>query len=213
MKIKKLGHCCLVIETNGKKIITDPGPHTKEEQEKESGIDLILLTHEHGDHVYLESLKEVVKNNPNALIITNDGVGKTLKAEGIEYKVLKDKVAEEIFGVEIEAHDCKHEEVFQDFGQVLNTGFFIDKRLFYPGDSFYNPGKPVDILALPVAGSWATIKDSIKYALAIRPNVCFPVHDITLKNLGNSHRLPEIFLTSMANIAFRNFEKNNEEEF
>jgi L-ascorbate metabolism protein UlaG (beta-lactamase superfamily) len=35
MKIKKIGHCCLVIETNGKRIMTDPGSFTIEEQGKE----------------------------------------------------------------------------------------------------------------------------------------------------------------------------------
>lgn len=213
MKIKKLGHCSLVVETNGKKIIVDPGYHTAEEQEKERNLDLVLITHEHSDHFSIESLKEIIKNNPDVLVITNDGVGKILKAEGIKYQVLKDKVAEEIIGVEIEAHDCRHEEIFQDFGQVLNTAFFIDKRLFVGGDSFYNPGKPVEILALPVAGSWSTIKDSIKYALEMRPNACFPVHDADLKSFSSSHKLPEIYLTSIANIAFKSFEENKEEEF
>ena len=41
MKIKKLGHCCLVIETNGKKIMTDPGSYTVGEQTKEKNIDVI----------------------------------------------------------------------------------------------------------------------------------------------------------------------------
>ena len=39
MKIKKLGHCCLVIEINGRKIMTDPGSWTTDEQIKERNID------------------------------------------------------------------------------------------------------------------------------------------------------------------------------
>ena len=213
MKIKKLGHCCLVVETNGKRIMIDPGSSTMEDQEKEKNIDLILITHEHSEHFNLESLKKILANNPNAVIVTNDGVGKLLKEAGINYEVLKNHTAKDFSGVEIEAYDCKHEEVFQDFGQALNTAFFIDKRLFYPGDSLFNPGKPIEILALPIAGSWNTIKGAIKYAEELNPKICFPVHDLVLKNLGNSCKLPEIFLTSMANIAFKNFEKNNEEEF
>ena len=212
MKIKKIGHCCLVIETNGKKIMTDPGSYTIEGQSKETGIDLILITHEHQDHFHLESLKKVLENNPNVTIFTNDGVGKFLKEVGIKYIVLKDKTPHDFFGVEIEPHDCKHEEIFQEFGQVLNTGYFIDKRLFYPGDSFYNPGKMVEILALPVAGPWTRIKDAVLYALAMNPKVCFPVHDGMLNPPGTAHKIPELFL-STSNIAFRNFEENNIEEF
>ncbi|MDD5720860.1 MAG: MBL fold metallo-hydrolase [Candidatus Pacebacteria bacterium] len=213
MKIKKLGHCCLVVETNGKKIMTDPGFYTEKEHMQEKNVDLILITHEHGDHIHVESLKEIIKNNPNVIIITNDGVGKLLKKAGIKYEVLKDKTLKDFSGVEIEACDCKHEEIYQDFGQVLNTGYFIDKRFFYPGDSFCNPGKPVEILALPVAGPWANIKNAVNYALSINPKVCFPVHDGMLNHFGSSHRVPEIYLISVANIAFKNFEKNNEEEF
>lgn len=32
MKIKKLGHCCLVVEIEGKKIMIDPGSYTIKEQ-------------------------------------------------------------------------------------------------------------------------------------------------------------------------------------
>lgn len=212
MKIKKLGHCCLVIETNGKKIITDPGSYTADEQGKELGVDLILISHEHGDHVHIDSLKEIIKNNPNVLIVTNDGVGKLLAKEGIKYQVLKDKTATDFSGVEIEAYDCRHEEIFQDFGQVLNTGYFIDKRLFFPGDSFCNPGKPVEILALTVAGPWINIKNAINYALSINPKICFPVHDGMLNHFGSSHKVPE-FALPMFNICFKNLEENKEEEF
>ena len=61
MKIKKLGHCCLVIETNGKRIMTDPGSFT-DKQTEEQNIDLILITHEHSDHFHIESLKKVLIN-------------------------------------------------------------------------------------------------------------------------------------------------------
>ena len=201
-----------MIETNGRKIITDPGSYTVEEQIKEKNINLILITHEHGDHLHIESLKKVLVNNPSAEVITNNGVGKLLDEAGIKYEILKDKVKNKILGVDLEAHDCKHEEIFEEFGQVQNTAYFIDERFFYPGDSFYNPGKPVEILALPVAGPWARVKEATKYALAIKPKFCFPVHDGMLNSFGASHKVPELFLTK-AGITFKNFEDKKEEEF
>jgi L-ascorbate metabolism protein UlaG (beta-lactamase superfamily) len=212
MKITKLGHCCLIIETNGKRVMTDPGSYTAEEQIKEKNVDLVLITHEHPDHFHIESLKKIIANNPNVQIITNDKVGHFLKDAGIEFRVLKNKSPEDILGVEIEAHDCQHEEIFQEFSIVQNMGFFIGKRLFYPGDSFYNPGKKVEILALPVAGPWARIKDAINYAISVKPEICFPVHDGGLKSPGSSHRVPE-FALPVFNIVFKNFEEKNEEEF
>jgi L-ascorbate metabolism protein UlaG (beta-lactamase superfamily) len=212
MKIRKLGHCCLIIETLGKRIMTDPGSFTVVPQSVEKNIDIVIFTHEHGDHIHLESLKEILKNNPNVSIITNEGVGKLLEKENIKYQILEDKSPTKILGIELEAHDCKHEEIFEDFGQVQNTGFFIDKRLFYPGDAFYNPRKPVEILALPVSGPWARVKDAIKYGLEIKPKTCFPVHDGMLNSFGPSHLVPEMFLTQ-SGIIFKNLENPREEEF
>ena len=212
MKIKKLGHCCLVVDINGKRVMTDPGFFTIEAQKREKKIDLVLITHEHSDHLHIESLKELLKNNPDIKVITNDSVGKFLIEVGIKYEVLENKVVTNILDVELEAHDCKHEEVFENFGQVQNTAYFIGKRLFYPGDSFYNPDKPVEILALPVAGPWVRIKDATKYALEINPKICFPVHDGMLNTFGGSHKVPEMFLTKVG-VIFKTFEENKEEEF
>jgi L-ascorbate metabolism protein UlaG (beta-lactamase superfamily) len=212
MKIKKLGHCCLIIEINGKRIMTDPGSYTTKEQTEELNIDLILITHEHGDHFHIESLKKVLEKNPNASIITNAGVGNLLEKDGIKYEILENKIPKEFFGIELEAHDCKHEEIFEEIGQVQNTGFFIDKRLFYPGDAFYNPGKPVEILALPVAGPWTGVKEVMRYVLSIKPKICFPVHDGGLKAFGTCHRVPEMVLPKF-NIVFKTLEEKIEEEF
>ena len=54
--------------------------------------------------------------------------------------------------------------------------------------------KPVEILALPVAGPWMKIADAIEYAKLIKPKVCFPVHDGQLRFLGPVHKLPETIL-------------------
>jgi len=212
MKIKKLGHCCLVIEENGRRIMTDPGSWTVEVQKKEKNIDIVLITHEHGDHIHIESLKEIIKNNPNAIVITNKGVGKLLNEIDIKYEILENKIPRDFFGLEIEAHECKHEEIFENLGQVQNTGYFIGKRLFYPGDAFYNPNKSVEILALPVAGPWANVKSAVNYALEVKPKICFPVHDGNLLSFGIVHRVPGQVLSKFG-INFKNFENTKEEEF
>ncbi len=214
MKIKKLGHCCLVIEMDGKKIMTDPSFYTAEKQSKEFGINLILVTHEHSDHLHIESLKKVLVNNPNALVITNSGVGKLLTEARIKYEVLENKIAKQILSLEIEAHDCRHEEIFEEYGQVQNTGYFIGRRLFYPGDSFYNPGKPVEILAVGVAGPWSKVKDVMKYVLNVNPKICFPVHDGVLTPYAQviTHKPFELILPKFG-IIFKNFRDNDEEKF
>jgi L-ascorbate metabolism protein UlaG (beta-lactamase superfamily) len=151
MNITKYGHCCLLVEVNGRRILTDPGRFSAE-QNQVKDIDLILLTHEHSDHFHSESLVEILKSNPNALVVTNTSVGKVLADLGINYEVLEGNSRIEKLGVLLEAYDGKHEEIFNEYGQVQNTGYFIAEELFYPGDAYTEPGKTVPVLALPVSG-------------------------------------------------------------
>ena len=196
MQITKLGHCCLLLELDGLNILTDPGAFS-DTQNKVKNIDIVLITHEHGDHLHVGSLKEVLKNNPKAKVYTNSAVGKILEVEEIKFNLLEGRNKEVINGVEIEAYDAKHEEIYKEMGQVQNTGYFIDQKLFYPGDAFHNPGKGVDTLALPVAGPWCRVRNAIKYALKVKPKKAFPVHDGMLQDgrFGSAHKAPEKVLT------------------
>jgi L-ascorbate metabolism protein UlaG (beta-lactamase superfamily) len=213
MKIKKIGHCCLLIQTNNVTILTDPGAFSTD-QNSIIGIDIVLITHEHADHLHTDSLKEVLKNNPEAKVITNSGVGKKLDEVGIQYSLLEGRSQTEVGGVSIEAFDGKHEEIFEEVGQVQNTGYFIDNKLFYPGDSFHNPEKPVDVLALPVAGPWCRIPDAIRYALSVKPKKVFPVHDgmLQVERIGGAHKIPENVLSENG-IEFIVMNEGDEKEF
>lgn len=201
MKLTKLGHCCLIIEENGLRIMTDPG-HYSTAQNEAKNIDLVLFTHEHQDHLHLESLRKVLENNPQAKIITNQGVGKILQAEGIPFETLLHSQKASVKSVLIEGFGDKHAEIYETMLIVQNTGYFIANRFFYPGDALTNPGKAVEILALPVAGPWLSIKNSLNYAKEIKPKTCFPVHDGMLKFFGAAHALPEKIVPSFGSSFF-----------
>lgn len=176
MKITKIGHCCLIVEVDGVRILTDPGMFSTAQNEAKN-IDIVLITHEHGDHLHVDSLKTILKNNPKVTVITNSGVGKILTQEGIPHELLEDKQSKNVFGILLEGFGEKHATIYRDYGQVMNTGYFIANRFFYPGDALYDPQKAIDILALPVAGPWIKISEAVEYAKLIKPRVTFPVHD------------------------------------
>ncbi len=193
MKITKLGHCALVIEHKGKKIMTDPGSYTVDTQIEVRDLDFILYTHEHQDHFHLESLKEIIKNNPNVKIFANISVGDLLEKENIPYTLVQHKditmLGDEIV---LEGIGEKHALMHSSIPLSDNIGFFVDKRLWYPGDAFTPHDREVEILALPVSGPWMKISEAIDYALQIKPKKVFPVHDGT--RWGSSHSLPEKIL-------------------
>lgn len=189
MNITKFGHCCLLIEEKGLKVLTDPGIYSIKQNHVEN-IDLILITHEHSDHLHIDSLKTICKNNPNAKIITNKGVGFLLEKEGIRYTLVEHGQTISEKDILIEGFGDKHAIMHPSLPVVDNTGYFIAGKLFYPGDAFTVPKKPMDILALPVAGPWLKISESIEYAKEIKPRMCFPVHEGMLKSPGTVHQIP-----------------------
>ncbi len=212
MKITKYGHCCFVAEPKeGVFIMTDPGaPDYSGLKNYPENISAILITHEHADHLHIESLQEILKNNPNAIVITNSAVGKLLDEASIKYIKVEEGENYELMGVQISGFGNRHAEIYDEFGQVQNTGFMIDK-LCYPGDSFNFPDKEVDILALPVAGPWMKIRDAIDYAKKIKPRIVFPVHDAMLKDFATFlYTIPAYFLKS-DDIVFKKLEIGKEE--
>lgn len=189
MKITKYGHCCLLIEDKGVRIITDPGVYSTGFEDL-TDIDLILISHEHADHIHTDSLKKLLTLNPNAQVVTNLSVGELLKNAEMLFKTVENGQSYTYKDVLIESFDAPHALVHKSIPQVQNTAYFISERLFYPGDAFINPSKPVEILALPVAGPWLKLSDAIDYGLEINPKHCFPVHDGNLKEAGTAHALP-----------------------
>ena len=215
MKIKKLGHCCLVIEENGKKIMTDPGKYTISFQNEEKNIDYIFITHEHTDHIHIDSLKNILKNNPNVKIITNVSVGKILEKEKIKFFLIKDS-QEMVLGenILIEGVGKLHKQVYQSIPTVENVGFILNKNFFYPGDALSKIEKKVNIVAFPVSASWLKLSESVDWLKELAPQVAFPVHDGILNDygkkafFGNCQKLlPDI------NIEFKVLEENKEVEF
>lgn len=211
MKITKFGHCCLLIEEKGVRILTDPGIYSTQQNEVKN-IDVILITHEHADHCHVDSLKALLKNNPQAQVITNNDVGALLTKEGISFGLVEDGQKADIRGVLIEGFGRDHALIHASIPQIQNTGYFIDGKIFYPGDAFVIPGKPVEILALPVAGPWMRLAEAIDYALEIKPQTCFPVHEGMLKQPGPSHLIPSKVLGSQG-IKFVVLEIGQEHEF
>ncbi len=193
MIVTKYGHCCLLIEEAGVRILTDPGNHEVADMGAEPGqfhdLDAVVITHEHADHFHLPALQVVLRNNPNAVVYTTAGVGGKLSEVGVSARVLEDGGTFAVKGVPVVGIGSVHAEIYRNYNRVPNTGILVANKFFYPGDAFTPPGVPVELLALPIAGPWMRIKDAVDYALAVKPQRLFGVHDGMLKSSLGLHRL------------------------
>ena len=178
----------------------------------ETGLSAVVITHEHGDHLHIETLQEVLKNNPEAIVISNTSVGKLLTEAGIAFIKVEDDESYALGDIAIKGFGDKHAQIYEDYGQVQNTGYMIGD-LCYPGDSFNMPHTDkIDILALPVLGPWMKMREAIDYVKSLKPRIVFPVHDGTLKPFATFvYGIPEHFL-GQAGIAFKKLEIGIEED-
>ena len=178
MRITKYGHSCILVEEGGLRILIDPGNFVfmdgKVKPEDFKNIDIVLLTHEHQDHTFIDALKIIVQNNhPN--IITNKSVGKALKESGIPFQ-------EHAGNLPIKLIDCPHGLLPEGLTAPENTGFLIGGKFLHPGDCIA-PREHVtpEILSLPVIAPWVTLRDAISYAKRVNPKAIIPIHDGFLK--------------------------------
>jgi len=196
MTITKIGHCCLLIDFGGVVVITDPGVFTAESPLPER-VDVVVISHEHQDHVHIPMVRALRERFPNLIIITNSAVAQLLTAAGVTgITILEGRAAATMAGVYFEAFDATHAKIFEAVGLVQNTGYFISERLFYPGDAYAEPGRPVEVLALPVGGPWCRMTDAIHYALRVSPQSAFPVHDAIerMDRVSTHHGLANLIL-------------------
>ena len=196
MKITKFGHCCLLVEEREARILTDPGVYSSA-QDSVQNINAIIITHDHPDHLHTESLKTVLKNNPEVKIFTNESVGKILTKENIVFEVIQDNSQIEIAGIKVTSFNAPHEFIAESVPLPENTAFLINDKLLCAGDSFFVPTHSVEILALPVAGPWMKLSEAIAYAKKVAPKKAFPVHDGMLKVIGPVHKVPQQELTAV----------------
>jgi L-ascorbate metabolism protein UlaG (beta-lactamase superfamily) len=205
MVLTKFGHSCVLIEEGGARILFDPGSYSEGRQNGLTNLDAILITHEHGDHIDIESVKALTAGNPGVKIFTNPTVKEILAKEGIEVQVLGDGESAEVKGVKIEGIGTTHAEIHSSVPRIKNTGYAIssstverergmgidshsrtsDDRnkksspmtFYYPGDALTLPNRPVEILGMPTAAPWARFSELIDYTLTIKPKVVIPMHD------------------------------------
>lgn len=210
MKITKFGHSCLLVHEQELRILIDPGMFSSG-QNSVRNIDVILITHEHQDHIEMNSLKAVLGNNPDAKIFTNSSVAGLLSKENIPATILEHGQQIEEKGVKIEAFGQDHALIHSSVPIIQNRGYFIADRLFYPGDALLHPGRPVEILAWPAFAPWMRIGEGIDYALEVKPKIAFPVHDAILKNPAFLHPLiGKIFTENGIEFMVLELERENE---
>jgi len=185
--ITKLVHACLLVEANDSRILIDPGSFSWADDRLDlgavEGVDRILITHEHADHVSVEFLRAALARSDGAAVETTPALSAILAAEGI------DAVVE---GTPRFA--APHERLPIGPGPQ-NVGFHIEGVLSHPGDS-HSFAETMPILAMPFAAPWGSLVGGVDRTRLVRPRYVIPIHDWFLSGQGRTfmYRLAEMGL-------------------
>jgi L-ascorbate metabolism protein UlaG (beta-lactamase superfamily) len=182
MNVTKYGHSCIRIENDGAVTVIDPGVFT--ERVALDGADAVLITHEHMDHMVVETLADELAKRPTVRVFTHPGVAEKLAALTGAVTTVTSGEEFEAAGLKVKAFGGWHAVIHPDLPPVVNLGFLINDSLYHPGDSFDVPaGASIDTLFVPVTAPWLKSSESVDFIRAVAPRRAYALHDA----LGNDN--------------------------
>ncbi len=210
LKITRLGHASVKFDYDGKVIYVDPFGKFAD-YSKLPKADLILITHEHADHLDVDAISKI--KTEKTVVVSSAAA-----AEGKQgFKVVKNGDAITELGLKIEAVPAYNVVHKRDTGQPFHpkgrgNGYVInfgDLRVYVAGDTEDIPEmkelKEITVAFLPVNLPYTmTGEMALEAAKTIKPKYLFPYH----YDLGESQLAKFVTLMKdVPGIELRGFKK------
>jgi L-ascorbate metabolism protein UlaG (beta-lactamase superfamily) len=182
MQITRHGHAAVLVQASGARVLVDPGIFSPDETFALDGLDAIVVTHQHADHLDQSRLAGLLERNPDAVLLCDPETASlvetgdwTANADGLETAVA---------GVTIRGVGAVHAEILPAIPRIANVGVLVtaadEPVLFHPGDTYEYVPEGVDVLALPLSAPWAKSSETVAFVQRVSPTTFFPVHDRTI---------------------------------
>lgn len=183
VKITNFGHSCLLVETEDRTALFDPGVWSEAfDIDKINHVDRLVITHEHPDHMDVVKIKQIVEkfNSKGLKIVCNESVEKILRQESIEADFNRETNCTKSF-------TSLHDKALPYIGVEApdNSGYHFKGVFTHPGDN-NSPDETKAILAMPFISPWGKVRDGIDSVVELSPKYCLSIHDWHLSDKGRS---------------------------
>jgi L-ascorbate metabolism protein UlaG (beta-lactamase superfamily) len=166
------GHSCLLLDTGAARLLIDPGTFASG-FEQLTGLDAVLVTHQHPDHLDVERLLPLLRANPDARLLVDAGSAGSLD---VDHEVLAPGDALDIAGARVQVLGGEHAVIHPDLPVIPNNAYLVDGTHLHPGDAFPAAPGPVEVLFLPTAAPWLKASEAVDHLRAVAPRTAVPVH-------------------------------------
>jgi L-ascorbate metabolism protein UlaG (beta-lactamase superfamily) len=184
MKLTKHEHACVVLEKDGASIVIDPGAFSTGATEIIAGADVILLTHEHMDHVNEEAINGALAQRPELRVYAPAGLAGVFAAHQDQFTAVAAGDELKLASFAVTVHGTEHAVIHPDIPTIANVGYLVDGSLYHPGDAYFVPEVPVSVLLLPTSGPWMKLGEAADYVRAVRPQQIVQIHEMLLSDIG-----------------------------
>lgn len=182
VKIRRLVHAGLEIETGSINILIDPGRYCFVGGHP-SGVwrpedfrpNLLLFTHAHGDHFEPETAAAIIRNS-NPKVYGSREVVEGLREVGIEIAHLPVGQRDSFSGIPVRSVPADHRRPGETIGFVITVE---GRDLYHCGDTHYMAEKPgADVVFVPIGNLDYTMgpDEAARFVREINPQLAVPIH-------------------------------------
>jgi L-ascorbate metabolism protein UlaG (beta-lactamase superfamily) len=173
MQITHFGHSCVLLDTGAARLLIDPGTFSSGFEDL-TGLDAVLVTHQHPDHLDPDRLPTLLRRNPDARLIVDPGTAEQIDAD---HETVEPGATVTVGGARVEVLGGRHAVIHPDIPVIPNNVYLVDGTHLHPGDSLsVVPTDPLEVLFLPTAAPWQKLADAVDYLRKVAPRVAVPIH-------------------------------------
>jgi L-ascorbate metabolism protein UlaG (beta-lactamase superfamily) len=174
VQVTHFGHSCVLLDTGTARLLIDPGTFSTG-FEGVTGLDAVLVTHQHPDHLDPDRLPALLRANPDARLIVDGGTAGQLG--DVDHETVEPGVSVAVGGARVEVLGGRHAVIHPDIPVIPNNAYLVDGTHLHPGDSLtVIPADPLEVLFLPTAAPWQKLADAVEYLRAVAPRTAVPIH-------------------------------------